>query len=178
MLLVTEGFLLLGSFMVLFNYIGFRLQGAPFHLSQAVAGLVFIVYPLGSVASAWMGSLAGRFGRGRMMVISLLIMIAGLALMVPASLILLAIGLATMTFGFFGAHAIASGWAPALAEQDRAQASSLYLLLYYTGGGIAGTLGGFFYSWNGWNGVLLFSASLMFGTLALAMLLWRFARVQ
>lgn len=178
LLLVIDGFLLLGSFMVLYNYIGFRLQGAPFHLSQAVAGLVFLTYPLGSVASAWMGSLAGRFGRGRMFVASLCITIAGLLLMIPASLVLLPLGLAVMTFGFFGAHAIASGWAPALAERDKAQASSLYLLLYYSGGGIAGTVGGVFWASYGWMGVIAFSAALMLGTLALALVLWRFARVQ
>ncbi|MGE3245635.1 MAG: MFS transporter, partial [Beijerinckiaceae bacterium] len=178
LLLVTAGFLLLGSFMVLYNYIGFRLQGAPFYLSQAIAGLVFLTYPIGSFSSAWMGALAGRHGRGRMMILCLVITIVGLVLMVPASLVSLALGLAVMTFGFFGAHAIASGWAPALAERDKAQASSLYLLLYYTGGGIAGTLGGVFWSGYGWNGVVLFSGVLMLGTLVLMLLLWRHAKVQ
>jgi len=177
-LLVIEGFLLLGAFMVLFNYIGFRLQGAPFHLSQAAAGLVFLVYPIGSLGSAHMGSLAGRFGRGRMLVITLTITMAGLALMAPASLWSMVVGLVALTYGFFGAHAICSGWAPALAENDKAQSSSLYLLLYYTGGGVAGSIGGIFWSSHGWAGVIAFSGALMFGALALAAMLWRFARVQ
>ncbi|MDP4594550.1 MAG: MFS transporter, partial [Beijerinckiaceae bacterium] len=177
-LLVIEGFLLLGSFMVLFNYIGFRLQAAPFHLSQAMAGLVFIVYPLGSFGSATMGAWAGRQGRGKMLVTTIAIMIIGLVLMFPDSLLSMCIGLAIMTFGFFGAHSICSGWAPALAERDRAQSSSLYLLFYYTGGGVAGSLGGFFWDWHGWNGVIGFSAALMVGTLLLAVLMWRYARVQ
>lgn len=177
-LLVIQGFVLLGSFMVLFNYIGFRLQGAPFHLSQAAAGLVFIVYPLGSVGSATMGSWAARYGRGTMLVATIGIMIAGLFLLVPDSLIFLSLGLAVLTFGFFGAHSICSGWAPALAEQDKAQASSLYLLLYYIGGGVVGSAGGIFWSDYGWTGVVAFSAALMFGTLVLAGLMWRYAKVQ
>lgn len=177
-LLVIEGFVLLGSFMVLFNYIGFRLQGPQIGLSQAAAGLVFIVYPLGSVGSATMGSWAARFGRGRMLVATIAIMIAGLVLMIPESLISLALGLAIMTFGFFGAHSICSGWAPALAERDKAQSSSLYLLFYYVGGGIIGSAGGFFWSGYGWTGVVLFSGALMAGTLVLAALMWRFAKVQ
>ncbi len=178
LLLVIEGFLMLGSYMVLFNYIGFRLQGAPFHLSQAVAGLVFLAYPLGSVASAWMGSLAGRYGRGRILLLSLLITLAGLILMAPTSLISLTLGLAVLTFGFFGAHAVASGWAAVLADRDKAQASSLYLLLYYVGGGVTGTAGGVFWSAWGWTGVVLFSGALMIGTLVLALLLWKIAKVQ
>ena len=177
-LLITMGFLMLGSFMVLFNYIGFRLQGAPFNLSQAVAGLVFIVYPLGSFASAWMGSLAGRFGRGRMILVSLAITIAGLLLLAPDSLVTLVLGLALVTFGFFGAHAIASGWAPALAEGQKAQASSLYLLVYYIGGGVAGTLGGYFWEGWGWTGVVVFSGAMMVITFGLAIQMWRVAKVQ
>jgi YNFM family putative membrane transporter len=174
-LLVIEGFLLLGGFMVLYNYIGFRLQAPPFNLSQSLAGLVFGVYPIGSLGSALMSNLAARFGRGRMLIVSILIMMAGLALLMPDMLVTTVVGLAVMTFGFFGAHAISSGFAPALAERDKAQASSLYLLFYYIGGGVAGSLGGIFWSASGWTGVALFSGVLMAGTLLAAFLLARMA---
>jgi YNFM family putative membrane transporter len=177
-LLVCEGFLLLGGFMVLYNYVGFRLQAPPFNFSQSLAGLVFACYPIGSLGSATMGNLAARFGRGRVLVASILIMIAGLILMTPDYLVSIVIGLAIMTFGFFGAHAICSGYAPALAEQDKAQASSLYLLFYYVGGGIAGSAGGLFWSSAGWPGVALFSGLLMTGTLIAGVLLARRAPSQ
>ncbi len=177
-LLVIEGFILLGSFMNVYNYIGFRLQGAPFGLSQSVAGLVFIVYPIGSFASAYMGRLAGRHGRGKMLTASLVIMIAGLTIMIPDNLVTIAVGLAVMTFGFFGAHAISSGWAPALVERDKAQASSLYLLLYYIGGGVAGSIGGVFWAAYGWLGVTAFSGVMMFATLGVVILLARIAPVK
>lgn len=172
-LLVIEGFLLLGGFMVLYNYIGFRLQAPPFNLSQSLSGLVFAVYPIGSFGSAMMSSLAARFGRGRMLIVSILIMMAGLALLTSDWLVATVLGLAVMTFGFFGAHAISSGFAPALVERDKAQASSLYLLFYYIGGGVAGSVGGVFWSANAWTGVALFSAALMAGSLLAAILLAR-----
>ena len=174
-LLVIEGFLLLGGFMVLYNYIGFRLQAPPFNLSQSLAGLVFAVYPVGSLGSAMMSNLAVRFGRARMLIVSILIMMVGLALLMPDTLVATVLGLAVMTFGFFGAHAISSGFATALAERDKAQASSLYLLFYYIGGGVAGSLGGIFWSANAWTGVALFSAALMAGTLLAAIILARLA---
>jgi YNFM family putative membrane transporter len=174
-LLVIEGFLLLGGFMVLYNYIGFRLRAPPFNLSQSLAGLVFAVYPIGSLGSTMMSNLAARFGRGRMLIVSILFMMVGLALLMPDMLVTTVVGLAVMTFGFFGAHAISSGFAPALAERDKAQASSLYLLFYYVGGGVAGSLGGIFWSANAWTGVALFSAALMAGTLLAAFFLARMA---
>ena len=177
-LLVVEGFILLGSYMNLYNYMGFRLQAAPFNLSQAAAGLVFVVYPVGSFSSAFMGKLAGRLGRGRMLITSLLIMIAGLLIMIPDNLVCIAFGLAVMTFGFFGAHAISSGWAPALVERDKAQASSLYLLMYYIGGGVAGSAGGVFWAQYGWLGVTMFSGAMMAATLVVVSLLARIAPVK
>ena len=123
-LLAAAGFVLLGGYMALFNYIGFRLQAAPFGWSQALAGLVFLVYPIGSIGSANMGALAARYGRGKMLMATIAISMAGLAIMTPDSYWAIALGLAVMTYGFFGAHSICSGWAPALARQDKAQASS------------------------------------------------------
>ena len=172
-ILVVEGFLLLGGYMAVFNYIGFRLQAPPFSMSQAVAGLVFLVYPIGSYASAFMGGLAGRQGRGRVLTLSISIMIAGLVIMTPDNVVTLTIGLAILTFGFFGAHAISSGWAPALTDSDKAQSSSLYLLLYYIGGGVAGSYGGVFWASHGWPGVAAFAGSLMAATLVAALALWR-----
>ena len=175
-LLLAIGFLLLGGFMTVYNYVGFRLQGAPFLLSQSLAGLVFAVYPVGSFASAFMGAQTARYGRGRVFVASIAIMIAGLVMMTPDSLVMLVAGLVVMTFGFFGAHAIASGWAPALVDRDKAQASSLYLLFYYVGGGVAGAWGGVFWASHAWTGVALFAGAMMLGVLAGAVVLSRVSR--
>jgi YNFM family putative membrane transporter len=174
-LLVVMGFLLLGGFMTIYNYLGFRLQAAPFLLTQALAGLVFIVYPAGSFASAFMGGQAAKYGRGPVLIASLCLMTFGLMLMTPDYLPSIALGLVVLTFGFFGAHAIASGWAPTLVNKDKAQASSLYLLFYYVGGGAAGTMGGVFWESAAWPGVTLFSGAMMAGTIVIAILLWRIA---
>jgi YNFM family putative membrane transporter len=174
-LLLAMGFLLLGGFMSVYNYLGFRLQGEPFLLTQALAGLVYIVYLAGSFASAFMGAQSAKYGRGPVMVASLSLMTFGLLLMTPDWLPAILLGVVILTFGFFGAHAIASSWAAALAPSDKAQASSLYLLFYYVGGGAAGTMGGFFWSAGAWTGVALFSGAMMLGTIMIALMLWRIA---
>lgn len=47
-LLFAEGFLLMGTFVTLFNCIGYRLLGPPYSLSQATVGLLSLVYLTGS----------------------------------------------------------------------------------------------------------------------------------
>jgi MFS family permease len=50
--LFAEGFLLLGAFVTLYNYIGYRLLAPPYGLGQAVVGAIFSVYLIGTFSSA------------------------------------------------------------------------------------------------------------------------------
>ena len=50
-LLVLEGFLIMGSFVSIYNYIGYRLLAPPFGLSPTGVGLVFSLYLVGIVSS-------------------------------------------------------------------------------------------------------------------------------
>jgi MFS transporter, YNFM family, putative membrane transport protein len=70
-------------------------------------------------------------------------------------------GMAVLTFGFFGAHSIASGWVGQRALTARAQASALYLLCYYLGSSIGGSTGGLAYSYAGWPGLVAMVAGLL-----------------
>lgn len=149
-------FFLMGSFVTLYNYISFKLIGPPYNLSTAIVGWIFIVYLVGTFSSAWFGSLSDRFGRQPVLYIGIGIMLVGALLTSPLNLWLKLIGITVFTFGFFGAHAIASGWVSQRAKQDKAQASSLYLFAYYFGSSVGGTVGGFFWSQYGWNGIVIF----------------------
>ena len=66
-LLFLISFLLMGCFVTVYNYIGFRLLEPPFSLSQTEVGLIFLLYLLGGLRSAMMGDLAGRIGRRRVL---------------------------------------------------------------------------------------------------------------
>ena len=55
-------------------------------------------------------------------------------------------GLVVLTAGFFAAHSVASGWVGGRAPVAPAQASALYLCLYYIGSSVAGSAGGIFYA--------------------------------
>lgn len=148
------GFLLMGSMGALYNYIGFQLTSPPYSLSQSLVGSIFIVYIVGTFSSTWMGMLADKHGRSRILQVSLLIVFMGACMTLNANLWLKIIGIAIFTFGFFAGHSIASGWVGKISTHDKAQASSLYLFSYYMGSSIGGTAGGTFYSNFGWNGVI------------------------
>ena len=81
------------------------------------------------------------------------------------------VGTGVFTGGFFAAHTVASGWVGAVARQDRAEASSLYLFSYYLGGSVAGGLGGVVYSVGGWPGTVAFVGALLLAALFLVALL-------
>ncbi|QQZ07776.1 MFS transporter [Heyndrickxia vini] len=152
--LFVIGFLLMGSFVTLYNYIGFQLIAPPYSLSQTLVGFIFIVYIVGTFSSTWMGILADHHGRKRMIQVSLFILLIGAIITLNTNLLLKIVGIAIFTFGFFAGHSIASGWVGKLSTHDKAQASSLYLFFYYAGSSIGGTAGGTFYSDFGWIGVV------------------------
>ncbi len=103
----------MGAFVTIFNAMGFRLTAAPFNLSAGAAGLVFLVYPVGSLSSAFAGRMAGRFSRRAVVAASCLLAAAGVLVTLPGSLPAIVAGLAVMTAGFFGVHSVVSGWVPA-----------------------------------------------------------------
>lgn len=152
--LFIVSFFLMGSFVALFNYIGFHLLAPPYSLSQSIIGWLFLVYLTGSFSSAWMGKEADRRGRKKVLWTGLVVMLAGAVLTLLPPLWCKVTGLALFTFGFFGSHSVASGWVGSTAHTAKAQAASLYLFFYYAGSSVFGTLGGWFWSGFGWNGVI------------------------
>ena len=150
--LAACGFVLMGCIVSFYNYLQYRLAGPPFDLRPSVIALVFVLYLSGTVGANWLGRLTDRRGRRSVLLLGLLVMVAGALLSLPDSLWLVLVGAAALTFGFFGAHAVASGWIGALAGHRRAQASSLYLFAYYVGSAVVGFGGGVLYGEHGWAG--------------------------
>lgn len=160
-------FVLMGAFVSIYNYLGYRLSRAPFELPAALVGSVFLLYLAGTAASAYAGRLADRHGSPRILAASVALMAAGVALTVPDQLAVLVIGVLLCTAGFFGAHTVASAWVGRMANGNRGAASSLYLFAYYLGSALIGGGAGIAYSAFGWGGLTVSIA----GLLAVAVLL-------
>jgi len=151
--LFAAGFMLMGAFVALFNITSYRLTSPPFNLSNTHVGAIFLVYLVGAPVSAWFGSMGDRHGRGRMLAAAAGLMLLGLIVSLPGNLILITLGLALVTGGFFGAQALASAWAGSRVPSARGQASSLYLFFYYLGPALFGALAGRLWNTVGWWGV-------------------------
>ncbi len=162
-LLFLQGFLLMGVFVALFNYITYRLLEPPFSFSQAWVGLVFVVTITGIIGASHLSAMADRFGLANMFIVVVTIQLIGVLCTLSSHIVVALPGLCIFTLGFYGAHSIASGWVGQRATHAKALGSSLYLFFYYLGSSVAGTAGGIFWQAFNWRGVVFFvSAMLMF----------------
>jgi YNFM family putative membrane transporter len=160
--------LLMGSFVSFYNYLGFRFVQAPFMLSHATIGAVFLLYVVGMFSSPWAGRKADQLGSSRVLAGMLALCAAGLALTASNAFPVIIAGVALFTFGFFAAHSVASSWVGRLAQRSKALASAAYLTAYYLGASSMGWLGGHAWQAGGWLGVLGFLALLWLGCVAIA----------
>ncbi len=148
--LCLVAFLLMGGFVATYNYLTFRLADAPFDLSTSVIGLVFLAYLSGTVSSTLAARIAARHGRRTVLLASTAVALAGLLVTLADDLVAVLVGLVVFTTGFFGAHSVASGWIAGRAVVNKSHASALYLLAYYLGSSIGGTVIGLAWTSGGW----------------------------
>jgi YNFM family putative membrane transporter len=168
-------FVLMGAFVSIYNYAAYRLSAPPFSLGQGAVGSVFAVYLLGVMTSAIAGRVADRVGRPPLLIFAIVLMALGLAVMWPDSLTLIIIGIGLVTVGFFAGHSTASGWVGLLAGHGKGHAAGMYLLSYYLGSSVIGTVGGLFWGAYGWSGVVaMVAVILLLGAFAVGYLtLWQ-----
>nr|WP_263314391.1 MFS transporter [Mammaliicoccus sp. Marseille-Q6498] len=146
-------FLLMGTFVTIYSYITVRFENAPFSLSESTIAFIFILYLIGTYSSINFAKLTYKFGTKKAYSIAISIMIIGILLTFITYLPIDILGLAAMTFGFFGAHSIQSSYIATLTETSKSHASTLYLLGYYVGSSLLTILGGYVFIHLEWIGV-------------------------
>lgn len=173
------GFLLMGGFVTLYNYMSYHLLEPPFELSHSSVSWIFLLYLTGTFSSAVMGKVSDRIGKMQVLIIGLALMLLGAVVTLHGDLIMKVVAIGVFTFGFFSCHTVASSWVGVHATHHKAHASSLYLLFYYMGSSIVGTAGGYFWSRFNWTGVITFIGILIIiGFLLIAYLYFSFQRQQ
>lgn len=146
-LLYIIGFVMLGAYVALFNYIGFLLSKPPYLLSQTLIGLLFICQLAGSWSSYSFGQLTEKFSRTRLLFLAIAMFLAGALMTLSSHILVLILGLILFASGFLASHSIASGWS-----------------------------GGIFFSSYGWNGVIFLVCALTVITVLLILALHRTLR--
>jgi YNFM family putative membrane transporter len=159
----------MGCMVSAYNFIGFRLLGAPFDLSQSLVGAISFLYLLGMFSSVWAGRLADKLGRRRVLWWLLMAMLGGMLLTLSGNLVLIFGGLALFTFCFFASHSVTSSWVGRRAQSASALASALYLFFYYIGSAVIGWLAGVAWGVAGWTGVVAVLGCGLAGALLIAL---------
>jgi YNFM family putative membrane transporter len=170
-------FLLMGVFVSLYNYIGYRLLAPPFSLSQSAVGAVSLLYLLGMVSSMWAGKLADRLGRRNVLWLVLGVMLAGLLVTLHDSVVAVVLGTGLATFGFFASHSVASSWVGRRARPPQALASGIYLFCYYVGSSVVGWFTGYVWALWAWPGVVAVLGALLAVAMGIALRLRRLAPI-
>jgi YNFM family putative membrane transporter len=168
-LLFALAFLLMGAFISLYNYIGYRLLAPPFGMRQSAVGALSVLYLLGIFSSVWAGRLADKLGRRNVLWMFLCVMTAGLLLTLLDSLLAIVAGMGLFTFGFFASHSVASSWVGRRARAPQALASSIYLFMYYLGSSVVGWGAGYLWSHGGWPGVVALLGAILLLALLIAL---------
>lgn len=97
--LFLTGFLLMGSFVTLFNYIGYRLMLSPAP-EPGSRGSALCRLSHGNTGSPKAGAMTARFGRGPVMLVSTAVMLLGLLMTLFSSLWLIFAGMLLFSAGF------------------------------------------------------------------------------
>lgn len=167
--MVLQGMLLMGGLVAAYNYLAFRLQENPFELTLSQISWLFLAYLAGAVASRVVWVFARKFTPIGMLLVSILVMLAGIGITLLPWLAVIIGGLVIFTVGWFGANSIALTLVSARAtEGGKSLAPSLYYLAYYAGATFLGWVGGVAYGVMGWFGTSLMIAALVLLSAAIA----------
>ena len=146
----------LATFSPVFNFLPYRLAGAPFHFSTELITLVYLVYILGIFIGPIAGRLSGLYGGGNAMIAGTAIFACSLIVLALPATSAIVLGLLGVCAGFFTIHSVAVGLLNRKLDSGQGRANALYAMFYYLGGWFGITGAGFAFEHAGWNGVLLF----------------------
>lgn len=164
------GFSVMGSFVSIYNYLGFRLESEPFSLSQSIIAGIFLMYIVGVFGSIKAGRWSDKYASKNIIWSMIALEMLGISLMLSSNIILLIIGLGCTTFSFFAAHTLASRMVSQRFSKGKSTAICLYWLFYYAGSSFMGSSSGEVLSAYGWNGFII--VLICFMVVSLLMSLW------
>ncbi|EFK12201.1 conserved hypothetical protein [delta proteobacterium NaphS2] len=143
-------------FSPVFNFLPYRMEGAPFHFSTELTTLIYLVYVLGIFLGPLAGRFSNRFGAGRTLILATIIEAAALLLLLIPWVAAVIVGLLGVCAGFFTIHAVAVGLLNRKLSRNHGKANAIYMLFYYTGGWLGITGAGFAFERFSWQGVVFF----------------------
>ncbi|WP_158962885.1 MFS transporter [Myroides fluvii] len=146
---------LMGAFVSIYNYLGFKLEAPPYNLPHYIIALIFLMYAFGIFGNLVAGRLSDRYAAKNILLLALSLLLLGLGLMYISNLLVILLGLTLFTVAFFSGHTIASRVVTQLGGKAKSSATALYWFFYYMGSTLIGSSTGFFINNDNWGGFFL-----------------------
>lgn len=160
------------SLVAAFTFATYHLAGPPFGLGTLALGNVFFIYLLGVVATPLSGRLIDAVGHRAAVVAAIAASAAGMLITLIPSVAAVVVGLAVMSMGVFAAQAASQGYVGIVARERRSTAASLYITVYYAGGGLGAVLPAVVWSRGGWPATVALIVAVEAGAALLAATAW------
>ena len=167
------GFCVLFTQVAMFTYVTFHLNGAPYFLSTAALGSLFVVYLVGAAMTPIAGRVVDRYGHRAGLAVGVGVSAAGALVTLAPSLAAIVAGLALVATGVFMAQASASSHVGAVTARDRGLAVGLYATSYYLGGSLGGALPATLWERGGWPACVALVLAVQALTVSLAWAFWK-----
>jgi predicted MFS family arabinose efflux permease len=151
------GAMLFGAFSAFWSTLALLLEGPPFHLHSAAAGLFGLVGAIGAMAAPVAGRLSDRGHSRRVLWVSgLAVTLAFVILGVFArSLAGLVAGVILLDLGVWAAQIANQQRIFATSPEARGRINAVYMVCYFAGGATGSALGSFAWNRGGWPRVAL-----------------------
>jgi MFS family permease len=172
------GFCVLFTQVAMFSYVTFHLSAAPYFLSTAALGSLFVVYLVGAGVMPFAGRWIDARGHRTALGSGIALGATGALLTLVAWLPAVIAGLALVGTGVFVAQATASSYIGAVTHDDRGLAVGLYSTFYYLGGSLGGALPALFWAIGGWTACVVLVMGVQAATVTLALRFWETTRVH
>ncbi len=154
------------------TFVTFHLAAPPFGLDTIALGNVFFVYLIAVVATPLAGRVIDRAGHRTALVLGLAASSCGALLTLIPAVPAIVAGLAVLSTGVFAAQASSQGYIGVVARERRSTAASLYITIYYIGGGLGAVVPAVVWNRGGWPAVVALIVAVQACAAMLAAVLW------
>lgn len=148
------GFTFSDCYIATFNYIPYVFSAAPYNFSHSIIGFIYLIQIFGAFGSFVTGKMLKKHGAFQICMLCFVTMLLGIGLSMTVNIIPKFLGLAMLTFGFFGAHGVMSGLSGKVAVKKKTGAAAAYMFCYYLGMSSMTALSGFLYRAFAWYGIV------------------------
>lgn len=168
----AAGACILFNIVGVFTYTGYRLMAAPYSVSPAVVGLLYLLYLLSILINPRAGRWINSAGPRRAFGVAATLAIAGILITLLPGVPAIICGLTLFTVAIFVCQSAATSQVVLIATSGRAAATGLYSTAYYLGGGLGAIVPGYAWSRMGWPGSAAVFVAAMLAAVLIAQAMW------